>query len=142
MAISFTDLLESLRADGKLIVSTVIKAAAGRKILTNAVDSPSSLDIDLEDANGDIETVSIPKGAAVDAVARAAAAEVEQELEDHEATPHGGGEGGGGTDQVARDAADAAQAEIDAHEGSTHNTDPVARNRGTTARNEALCGTG
>ena len=31
MAISFTDLLESLRADGKLIVSTVIKAAAGRK---------------------------------------------------------------------------------------------------------------
>ena len=137
MAISFTDLLESLRADGKLIVSTVIKAAAGRKILTNAVDSPSSLDIDLEDANGDIETVSIPKGAAVDAVARAAAAEVEQELEDHEATPHDGGGGGDGTDQVARDAADAAQAEIDAHEGSTHNTDPVARNRGTTARNEA-----
>ena len=135
MAISFTDFLESLRADGKLIVSTVIKAAAGRKILTNAVDSPSSLDIDLEDANGDIETVSIPKGAAVDAVARAAAETAQEDIDDHEAN-HPSGDGGDGTDQVARDAADAAQAEIDQHEADTHNHDTHARNIANAAQAE------
>ena len=95
MPIDFTDLLRSLRSDGKLFVSTVIKAAAGKKILTDARDGANSLEIDLENDAGVAETVVIPKGAAVDATARAAAAEVEQELEDHEATPHGGGGGGG-----------------------------------------------
>ena len=140
MPIDFTDFLRSLRSDGKLFVSTVIKAAAGKKILTDARDGANSLEIDLENDAGEIETVVIPKGAAVDATARAAAAEVEQELEDHEATPHGGGGGGDGTDQVARDAAEAAQAEIDAHEGPTPRTTPISCSPESwhhAARNEA-----
>ena len=137
MAIDFPDFLQSTLLSGKLILSKVIQPSPGKKVVQDVRDTTNQVEIDLEDETGDISIAVIPKGAAVDATARAAAAEVEQELEDHEATPHGGGTGGDGTDQVARDAADAAQAEIDAHEAATHNTDPVARNRGTTARNEA-----
>ena len=141
--IDFQELLGSLRADGKLILSKLIKASPGRKVVQDARDNPNVLEIDLEDEAGDVATVSIPKGAAIDATAResaamagAAAATAQEDIDDHEANhPEGGS--GDGTDQVARDAADAAQAEIDAHEAATHNTDPVARNRGTTARNEA-----
>ena len=124
MAISFTDFLESLRADGKLIVSTVIKAAAGRRILTNAVDSPSSLDIDLEDANGDIETVSIPKGAAVDAVARAAAETAQEDIDDHEANhPSGGGEGASLSDETPESTggADAGVGTLASRDDHVHN---------------------
>ena len=136
MPIDFYDFLRSRRADGKLILSNAIKAFAGSKILIDARDSTNALEIDLEDSTGDVATISIPKGAAVDAVARQEAEDAQAAIDAHEADhPEGGG--GDGTDQVARDAADAAQAEIDAHEASTHNTDPVARNRGTTARNEA-----
>ena len=118
-------------------MSNVIKAAPGKKVLTDARDSTNALEVDLENEDGAASTVVIPKGAAVDATAREAAAEAQADIDDHEANHPEGGGGGDGTDQVARDAADAAQAEIDAHEAATHNTDPVARNRGTTARNEA-----
>ena len=140
--IDFQELLGSLRADGKLILTTLIKAAAGKKFVVDARDSTNALDFDLEDENGTVATVSIPKGSAVDATARAAAEtaqtaadDAQTDIDDHEANHPSGG--GGGADQVARDAAQAAQDEIDAHEGATHNTDTVARNRATTARNEA-----
>ena len=128
MPIDFTDFLRSLRTDGKLILSNAIKAAAGKKVLADARDSTNSLEIDLENDAGALETVVIPKGAAVDATARAAAETAQEDIDDHEANHPSGGMGG--ADQVARDAAQAAQDEIDAHEGATHNTDPVARNRG------------
>ena len=108
MTIDFQQLLGSLRADGKLILTTAIKAAAGKRFVIDARDSPGSLDIDVEDDSGDVETIAIPKGAAVDAIARAAAETAQEDIDDHEANhPEGGG--GDGTDQVARDAADAAQ---------------------------------
>ena len=92
--IDFQQLLGSLRADGKLILTTVIKAAAGKRFVTDARDTPSSLDVDLEDEAGVVETVSIPKGSAVDATARAAAAAAQAEIEDHETNhPSGGGTG-------------------------------------------------
>ena len=53
--IDFQELLGSLRADGKLILSTLIKAAAGRKFVTDARDSANS-EIDLENETGDIST--------------------------------------------------------------------------------------
>ena len=57
-------------------------------------DTANSLDVDLEGATGVVETVSIPKGSAVDATARAAAAAAQAEIEDHEANhPSGGGTG-------------------------------------------------
>ena len=37
--IDFQQLLGSLRADGKLILTTVIKAAAGKRFVTDARDS-------------------------------------------------------------------------------------------------------
>ena len=149
MPIDFTDMLRSLRNDGKLILSSAIKAIPGKKIVVDARDSVNALEIDLENPQGVVETVAIPKGAAVDATARAAAAEAQTDIDEHEANHPTGG--GGGTDQTARDAAlaaqqaadtaqgaaDTAQGEIDTHEASTHNTDSVARNRGATARTEA-----
>ena len=137
MPIDFPDLLRSTLLSGKLILSKAIKASPGKKVVQDVRDTTNQVEIDLEDETGDISTAVIPKGAAVDATAREAAAEAQADIDDHEANHPEGGGGGDGTDQVARDAAQAAQDEIDAHEGATHNTDPVARNRGTTARNEA-----
>ena len=74
MPIDFSDFLRSTRSDAKLIISNAIKAVHGSKLVTDARDSPTALDFDLEDENGVVETVSIPKGSAVDATARAAAA--------------------------------------------------------------------
>ena len=94
MAIDFQDLLGSLRADGKLILTTLIKAAAGKKFVVDVRDTTNSLDVDLEDEAGVVETVSIPKGSAVDATARAAAATAQEDIDDHEANhPEGGGDG-------------------------------------------------
>ena len=73
MSIDFTDFLRSLRADGKLIISNAIKAFPGRKLVIDARDTTNALSIDLEDNLGVVSTVVIPKGAAVDATARAAA---------------------------------------------------------------------
>ena len=135
MPIDFPDLLRSTLLSGKLIFSNAIKASQGKKVVQDVRDTTNQVEIDLEDNNGTITTATIPKGAAVDATAREAAAEAQADIDDHEANhPE---DGGGGADQVARDAAQAAQDEIDAHEGATHNTDTVARNRATTARNEA-----
>ena len=64
MPIDFTDFLRSLRSDGKLFVSTVIKAAAGKKILTDARDTVTATEIDLEDEAGVPSTIRIPKGGA------------------------------------------------------------------------------
>ena len=85
MPIDFSDFLRSTRSDAKLIISNAIKAVHGSKLVTDARDSPTALDFDLEDENGVVETVSIPKGSAVDATARAAAATAQAEIEDHEA---------------------------------------------------------
>ena len=94
MTIDFQQLLGSLRADGKLILSTVIKAAAGKKIVIDARDSPGSLDMMLRMTLGDVTTIAIPKGAAVDAIARAAAETAQEDIDDHEADhPEGGGGG-------------------------------------------------
>ena len=94
MPIDFTDFLRSLRTDGKLILSNAIKAAAGKKVLADARDSANSLEIDLENDAGALETVVIPKGAAVDATAREAAAEAQADIDEHEANhPEGGGTG-------------------------------------------------
>ena len=96
MAIEFQDLLGSLRGDGKLILTNLIKAAAGKKFVVDVRDSTNSLDVDLEDALGAVETVSIPKGSAVDATARAAAATAQEDIDEHEAMhPEGGGDGDG-----------------------------------------------
>ena len=92
--IDFAGLLRSLRGDGKLIVSNVIKAAPGKKVLTDARDSTNALEVDLENEDGAASTVVIPKGAAVDATAREAAAEAQADIDDHEANhPEGGGTG-------------------------------------------------
>ena len=114
--IDFQQLLGSLRADGKLILTTLIKAAAGKKFVVDARDSPNALDFDLENDAGIVETVSIPKGSAVDASAREAAASAaaeaaaaQAEIDDHEAMHPSGGT----ADQTARDAASAAQAGVD-----------------------------
>ena len=132
--IDFQQLLGSLRADGKLILSKLILASAGKKVVQDVRDSPNSLEIDLENDAQEIETVVIPKGAAVDATAREAAAEAQADIDDHEANhPE---DGGGGADQTARDAAAAAQAEIDQHEAATHNHDTHARNIANAAQDE------
>ena len=62
MPIDFSDFLRSTRSDAKLIISNAIKAVHGSKLVTDARDSPTALDFDLEDENGVVETVSIPKG--------------------------------------------------------------------------------
>ena len=100
--IDFAGLLRSLRADGKLILSNAIKAAAGKKVLTDARDGANSLEIDLENDAGVAETVVIPKGAAVDATAREAAAEAQADIDDHELN-HPTGGGGGETTPLSDD---------------------------------------
>ena len=104
--IDFQQLLGSLRADGKLVLTTLIKAAGGKKFVVDARDTPNALDFDLEDENGIVETVSIPKGSAVDATARAAAAAAQEDIDDHEADhPEGGG--GGETTPLSDDTPEA-----------------------------------
>ena len=65
MPIDFSDFLRSLRSDGKLIISNAIKAAAGRKLVTDARDTVTAVELDLEDENGQVVTVQIPKVSAV-----------------------------------------------------------------------------
>ena len=90
--IDFQELLGSTRADGKLILSNLIKAFVGRKVVQDVRDSTNAVEIDLEDEVGDVATVSIPKGAAIDAVAREAAATAQADIDEHEADhPSGGG---------------------------------------------------
>ena len=135
MPIDFPDLLRSTLLSGKLIFSNAIKASQGKKVVQDVRDTTNQVEIDLEDNNGTITTATIPKGAAVDATAREAAAEAQADIDDHEANhPEGGG--GDGTDQTARDAAAAAQAEIDQHEAATHNHDTHARNIANAAQDE------
>ena len=83
MPVDFTDLLRSLRSDGKLIISNAIRAAAGKKVVQDVRDSTNQVEIDLEDETGAITTATIAKGAAVDGTAR-------QSIEDHEdaTNPH------------------------------------------------------
>ena len=55
----------------------------------------------LEDETGASTTVSIPKGSAVDATARAAAAIAQADIDEHEAMhPSGGGEGASLSDET------------------------------------------
>ena len=94
MPVDFSDFIRSTRSDGKLIISNAIRAVFGKKLVTDARDSPTALEFDLEDETGASTTVSIPKGSAVDATARAAAATAQEDIDDHEANhPEGGGGG-------------------------------------------------
>ena len=94
MPIDFPDFLQSTLLSGKLILSRAIAASQGKKVVQDARDSANSLEIDLENDAGEVETVVIPKGAAVDATAREAAAEAQADIDDHEANhPEGGGTG-------------------------------------------------
>ena len=102
MPIDFSDFLRSTRSDAKLIISNAIRAVHGNKLVTDARDSTNALEIDLEDENGTASTVSIPKGAAVDATARAAAETAQEDIDDHEAN-HPSGEGMGETTPLSDD---------------------------------------
>ena len=94
MPIDFPDLLRSTLLSGKLILSKAIKASPGKKVVQDVRDTTNQVEIDLEDETGDISTAVIPKGAAVDATAREAAAEAQADIDDHEANhPEGGGGG-------------------------------------------------
>ena len=88
--IDFQELLGSTRADGKLILSNLIKAFVGRKVVQDVRDSTNAVEIDLEDEVGDVATVSIPKGAAIDAVARQEAEDAQAAIDAHEADHPGG----------------------------------------------------
>ena len=94
MPIDFPDLLRSTLLSGKLIFSNAIKASPAKKVVQDVRDTTNQVEIDLEDNNGTITTATIPKGAAVDATAREAAAEAQADIDDHEANhPEGGGGG-------------------------------------------------
>ena len=94
MPTDFTDFIRSLRNDGKLILSNAIKAAAGKKVVLDVRDSASAVEMDLENEVGVLATVSIPKGAAIDAIAREAATAAQTDIDEHEANhPSGGGTG-------------------------------------------------
>ena len=94
MPIDFPDLLRSTLLSGKLILSKAIKASPGKKVVQDVRDTTNQVEIDLEDDTGTISTATIPKGAAVDATAREAAAEAQADIDDHEANhPEGGGGG-------------------------------------------------
>ena len=91
MTIDFSDLLGSLRSDGKLIISSVIKAAAGKKVVQDVREDANAVEIDLEDEVGAISTATIQKGSAVDSAARSSAASAQAtatgaqtEIDDHE----------------------------------------------------------
>ena len=127
MVVRFTDLLGSLRSDGKLIISTVIRAAMGKKIVQDVRDSADSVEFDLEDASGARTVATIPKTGGVggaDQIARDAATAAQTaadaaqtEIDEHEANHPGGGD----TDAASRtsiylDAADRAQATV--HSGT------------------------
>ena len=47
MPIDFSDFLRSTRSDGKLIISNAIRAVFGKKLVTDARDSPNALEFDL-----------------------------------------------------------------------------------------------
>ena len=94
MPTDFTDFIRSLRNDGKLILSNAIKAAAGKKVVLDVRDSANAVEMDLENEVGVLATVSIPKGAAIDAIAREAATAAQTDIDEHEANhPSGGGSG-------------------------------------------------
>ena len=61
MPIDFSDFLQSIRDDGKLIISTVIRAATGKKIVQDVRDTAGSIEFDLEDASGARTTATISK---------------------------------------------------------------------------------
>ena len=64
MPIDFNDLLDTLRADGKLILSRLVKASPGKKIPTNVTDGTNNVVLEVEDEVGTSSTVTIPKSAA------------------------------------------------------------------------------
>ena len=106
------------------IVTTVIKAAAGKRFIVDARDSTNSLEIDLENDSEEVETVVIPKGAAVDATARAAAETAQEDIDDHEANhPSGGGEGASLSDETPESTggADAGVGELASRDDHVHN---------------------
>ena len=61
MAIDFNDLLGTLRADGKLILSRLVKASPGKKIVTDVQDSANTVTLAVEDETGAASNVAIPK---------------------------------------------------------------------------------
>ena len=97
---------------------------------------PTALDFDLEDENGIVETVSIPKGSAVDATARAAAATAQEDIDDHEANhPAAAGRDYTPSDDTPEATGDAdAGVGTDAHTGMTTSTTvPNANHQGRRA---------
>ena len=138
MPVDFTDFLRSLRADGKLIVSSVIKAAAGKRIVTDVQEDTNNVTIEREDETGGVSNVvisKVPGAAGTDTTARAAAAQAQSEIDTHEVSPHN-------TDIVARAAAVNAQGEIDTHEanhpsGLTISTTPPGNTPGVPAAGDS-----
>ena len=138
MPVDFTDFLRSLRADGKLIVSSVIKAAAGKRIVTDVSETANDVTIEREDETGSVSQVvisKVPGAAGTDSTARAAAAMAQLEIDVHEVSTHN-------TDTVARAAAVTAQGEIDTHEanhpsGVTISTDAPGNTPGVPAAGDS-----
>ena len=61
MPIDFNDLIDTLRSDGKLLISSLVKAATGKKIVTDVAEDTNDVTIELEDDTGTASSVTIPK---------------------------------------------------------------------------------